>query len=263
MDEQENIAKPYDYHQPVLLNESIEYLITKKDGVYVDGTLGGAGHAAKILDLLMTRGKLLAFDRDINSIEYSKRKLGQFHSQSASPKLLLFNECYSASIARVQEIGSCDGFFLDLGISSHQIDTPSIGLSYRFDSPLDMRFSPEGASAYDLLQTLSEKQIVDILYKYGEEPKAYKIARSIIARRKSGNLKTTFDLREAVEPCVSQRDFNKTLARVFQAFRIAVNGELETLEYTLTHIIPLLNSGRQNCNFIVSFIGRQNSKEYI
>lgn len=232
----------YDYHLPVLLEESIENLITKPDGIYIDGTLGGGGHAAAILHRLISGGKLLAFDMDFNAIEYCKRKF-QKETFSTSGALVFYNQNFSESVHAAYQWGLIQGLLLDLGVSSRQLDTDQIGLSYRINSRLDMRFSGEGQSAEDLINNAHEEKILKILRDYGEEPAARKITSEILKIRKLNPIKTTFDLRDVVARCVPQKIFVKTLSRVFQALRIAVNKELDILEETLTNILPKMAVG--------------------
>lgn len=232
----------YDYHLPVLLQESVDYLVTNPDGIYIDGTLGGGGHTAEILRRLSPAGKLYSFDADVHAIEHCTQK---FPDELATGKLVLCNDNFreACSIKEGSDPFCVSGLLLDLGVSSHQLDTDSIGLSYRVDSRLDMRFGLHGRSAEDLLTTLDESELERLLRLYGEDPNARKIARRIIERRRAAPLSTTFDLRKIIEDTVPPFVHTKTLARVFQALRIAVNDELGALEQTLECIIPKLVPG--------------------
>ncbi len=235
-------AVEYDYHLPVFLKECVDNLITKKCGIYVDGTLGGGGHAAEILSRLDSGGILLAFDKDINAIEHCKIRFEEELKKSPS-KIELINDCYNGACSIIKMRGMFDGLLLDLGVSSMQLDTDSRGLSYRVDSRLDMRFGENGITAEELLNSATEEDLETILRNYGEEPQSRVIARRIIDRRRAGTLKTTFDLRAIVEEVTPKVFHFKALSRVFQAFRIAVNNELTVLENTLKCVIPLLNPG--------------------
>lgn len=236
-------AAEYDYHLPVFRELSVDYLINKDYGIYVDGTLGGGGHAALILRKLCSGGNLWAFDKDENAIEHCRNKFEE-EINSTSPRLVLFNKCYSDACGIIQtEKLAYSGLLLDLGVSSMQLDTDSRGLSYRVNSRLDMRFGDFGISAEELLNSISEEELIRILRLYGEEPYAAPLARLIIERRRSMALTTTFDLRFVIEQNVPKQFQFKTLSRVFQAIRIAVNGELDVLERTLAESLPLLESG--------------------
>lgn len=237
-----DLEAQYDYHLPVMLRETLDLLIWEKCGIYVDGTLGGGGHAAEILAALGERGKLLAFDKDPGSIEHVRMKFEE-ELKSAAPRLSLYNECYGNACGVAREFGLLSGLLLDLGVSSRQLDTDTRGLSYRVDSSLDMRFGPAGETAEQLLSRAPEEEIERILRAYGEEPFARVIARRIVERRRASALHTTFDLRAAVEQSVPESQLFKALSRVFQAFRIAVNSELETLERALRDVSERLKPG--------------------
>ncbi len=230
----------YDYHLPVLLNECIENLINNRSGIYIDGTLGGGGHAARILESLTEGGILLAFDKDPFAIEHCERKYHSYLNDSASVRLRLYNDCYSKAPENALEYGNINGLLLDLGVSSRQLDSESRGLSYRVESPLDMRFGTKGMSAEDLLNNANSDELEMILRTYGEEPRAKLIVRRLIERRRLSPLKTTFDLKEIIENCVPFNLQFKTLSRVFQAIRIYINDELNVLERTIKNIIPIL-----------------------
>lgn len=235
----------YDYHLPVLLQESVDALVTDPDGVYIDGTLGGGGHTAEILSRLSPAGKLFSFDADIHAIEQCRKRFAHELLSGAQSRLVLRHENFreACSIKEGSDPFNVSGLLLDLGVSSHQLDTDSIGLSYRVDSRLDMRFGLHGRSAEDLLATLDEGELERLFRLYGEEPNARKIARRIVERRRAAPVSTTSDLRTLIEDTVPPFVHTKTLARVFQALRIAVNDELGALEQTLECIIPMLAPG--------------------
>jgi len=233
----------YDYHLPVLLDVSIENLVKDANGVYVDGTLGGGGHAEAVLSKLDFGGNLLAFDKDINAVEHCERKLKHFVQENAAPKLTIYNECYSKICDKAAEWGKFSGLLLDLGVSSKQLDTESAGLSYRVDAPLDMRFGNSGTTAAELLKRADIADLTRVLRLYGEEPNSARIARRIVEMRRVIQLNTTFELRDIITSVTPPPLHFKTLSRVFQALRIAVNDELNVLERTLNCIIEHMKPG--------------------
>ncbi len=238
-----SMVAEYDYHLPVMLKETIDFLVTDTNGIYIDGTLGGGGHAAEILQRLDSGGNLFAFDKHSTAIEHCNARFDAELKRGTSGRLRLYNYCYSKVCSFDEIRGQISGLLLDLGVSSKQLDTDSLGLSYRVNSKLDMRFGDTGLTAGDLLSSVSEPELIDILKNYGEEPMARRIASSIMQRRNSNTMNTTFDLREAVEERVPKALHFKALSRVFQAIRIAVNQELKVLEDTLKGIIPMLAPG--------------------
>ncbi len=237
----ENIE--YEYHLSVLLEQSISYLINDRNGIYVDGTLGGGGHAERILRELDSGGNLLAFDKDPDAIAFVKRKLHKYIQKESAPKLTIYNECYSLACEKTAVWGKFNGFLLDLGVSSKQLDSPANGISYRFDAPLDMRFGTIGITAGEFINTASQSELKEVLRKYGEEPFAGLIARRIVEKRRASTILTTTELRELIEEITPPPYRNKTLARVFQAFRIFVNDELNVLEKTLNCIVNNMAKG--------------------
>lgn len=233
----------YDYHLPVMPGETLENLKIKPQGTYIDGTLGGGGHAARILEQLISGGKLIAFDKDPVAIDHCRRKLQQYFNNAASGLFVTYNKAFSEACSVAPTYGGIDGVLLDLGVSSRQLDSPGHGLSYRTDSKLDMRFGSEGTTAYELLNSRSQPEIEKILKEYGEEPFARLIAKNIMQRSMAGQMESTGDLRAVIEEVIPEKYRVKTLSRVFQGLRIAVNDELGELERTLKCIIPLLNPG--------------------
>jgi len=230
----------YNYHLPVLLKESVDYLVWRPDGTYIDGTLGGGGHTEEILRRLVN-GKLIAFDKDEEAIAHCRDKFWG-DQVAADTALMLVNDSFSRACS-ITESGGISGLLLDLGLSSHQLDEGLRGFSHRQNAPIDMRFGSTGKSAEDLLNACSEEELMRILYLYGEEPFAKGIARRISIIRRATPIRTTLDLRSAVEMAVSPKFLNKSLARVFQAVRIAVNGELDVLEETLRNFPKNLETG--------------------
>ena len=233
----------YDYHLPVMLDECIDFLVLSNDGIFIDGTLGGGGHAVRILSKLGSGGNLVVFDKDPGAIAHCERKFQSLLIEKAAPVVTFYNECFSSICDKTEYVGLINGVLLDLGVSSRQLDSDSVGLSYRFDARLDMRFGTSGTTAYDIINKAEPADIKRILYQYGEEPKAGLIARRIEERRRAIPLETTTDLKNLIEELVSPAQLYKTLSRVFQAFRIAVNDELSVLEKALHCYIKMLAPG--------------------
>lgn len=226
-------------HIPVLKYEVIEGLNIKGDGIYLDCTLGGAGHSSEILKRL-TSGKLLAFDQDISAIEASRQRL-----EKISNNFKIYNMNYSQAPRVLREEGiKVDGILMDIGVSSHQIDTPERGFSYMHNAPLDMRMDrTQDFTAKDLLNEYSEEELTEIFLKYGEEKWSKRIAQFIVERRKENPLETTFDLVDVIKAAVpaGARKNGHPAKRVFQAVRIKVNEELKVLEDTIPELVDCLN----------------------
>lgn len=227
------------YHTPVLEKESLAHLLTSPDGLYVDCTLGGGGHAQAILEHLRG-GRLIGFDRDEEAIRVSR------------DRLRVFGEAFTALHAPFGHIrdsltdlgiGAVQGILLDLGVSSHHLDEASRGFSFQEEGPLDMRMDRRTArSAADVVNTYNEQDLASVLVNYGEEREAVRIARAVTARRP---LTTTAQLAEVVRSVVRQPHATKALARVFQALRIEVNGELQELHAVLGAVpVTLAPGGR-------------------
>jgi 16S rRNA (cytosine1402-N4)-methyltransferase len=233
------VIQEYDYHIPVMLEEVCNFLITDPDGIYIDGTLGGGGHTAEILARLSTKGKIIAFDADEQAIEHCSKKFAAELEKSDS-RLVLYNDNFIRACSIGELRGKVLGLLLDLGVSSRQLDSGSRGISHRVNSRLTMSFGSRGNTAEDLLDGADEREIEAILKKYGEEPFARVIARRIVQRRRAAPLRSTYDLRSVIEEVVPPHILSKSVARVFQALRIAVNDELGVLEKTLRGIIPVL-----------------------
>lgn len=230
----------YDYHKPVLVEKVLEFLMVKPDGVYVDATLGGGGHTERILEKLSPTGVLIGIDADMDAVEYSKKRFGE--------KIFIFRSNFShlPEILSLKNILSIDGILFDLGISSFQIDNPQKGFSFSKNGVLDMRFDKrQKIDARYIVNNYSEFDLASIIYKYGEEKHSRKIAKKIVNERVINPINTTSELSSIIESVVGKKFLNKTLARVFQALRIEVNQELETLRKALETSIELLNtSGR-------------------
>jgi 16S rRNA (cytosine1402-N4)-methyltransferase len=239
----------HSYHTPVMLQEVLDLVLTDPDGLYLDGTIGGGGHAAAILKRLQG-GKLIGFDGDPDAIAACRGAFREELARGAQSRLELVHGSYllacSKEEIRARIAGLVSGIVLDLGVSSHQLDEPSRGFSYRYDAPLDLRFggpSSAAPSAAELLAELDERTIADLLYRYGQERASRRIARAIVRARQTMPIRTTGQLRTIVEQCVPPRIRYDVLSRVFQALRIAVNGELEQLEAFLDCVPELLRPG--------------------
>ena len=229
------------YHVPVMVEEVVTGLVTDPSGVYVDATAGGGGHAEALLRALGERGHLLACDRDAAAVNEAGRRLDPYRGRAT------FLQCAFSSLTRSAaplldrlERSGVEGVLFDLGVSSHQIDEPGRGFSYHQDGPLDMRMDRgEGEPAEQLLARIREADLVELIRRYGEERQAGRIARAICRSRDEGRMETTAHLARAIETTGPQRP-TKTLARVFQALRIAVNDELAELEKGIEAAIDLL-----------------------
>ncbi|WP_353106014.1 16S rRNA (cytosine(1402)-N(4))-methyltransferase RsmH [Acetoanaerobium noterae] len=230
-------------HVTVLLNEAVDILDIKPDGIYVDGTLGGAGHSLEIVKKL-TSGKLICFDQDINAISAAKEKLKDFMD-----KTILVHSNFENLREELNKLGieSIDGFLVDLGVSSHQLDVPERGFSYMQDAPLDMRMDNDAElSAYDVVNTYSEAELKRVIKDYGEENWSARIAKLIVERRATMPIRTTFELVDAIKAAIPKkmRDENQHPAkRTFQAIRIEVNRELDVIEKTLLAAVEMMNEG--------------------
>lgn len=223
-------------HISVLLNECIESLNIKHDGVYIDGTAGGAGHSKEIAKRLDT-GLLLALDQDPDAVEVATERL-----KDLPAKVIRANFSQMDTVALSEGIEKVDGILLDLGVSSHQLDTAERGFSYHKDAPLDMRMSQKGISAKDIVNNFSEKELSDILIRFGEEKFSKRIASRIVEARKQKEISTTLELAEIIANAVpaSQRRDGHPARKSFQALRIAVNGELDVLNEVLDKAFDLL-----------------------
>ena len=221
------------YHNPVLLNESVQGLAINPDGVYVDVTFGGGGHSKEILKHLGTNGRLLAFDTDVDA-----RK-----NRIVDDRFTLIPENfrYLKRYLRFYGITKVDGILADLGVSSHQFDSVQRGFSTRFEAKLDMRMNQESSlSAFEILNTYDEDKLANILFQYGELRSSKAMAGSIVKYRRNKILETTFDLKNAIKDFLPKARESKVLAQVFQAVRIEVNQELEVLKEFLQQAADLL-----------------------
>ena len=238
-------------HVPVLKKEVIECLNVKKDGVYVDGTLGGGGHSLCILERLSSTGKLIGIDRDKDAINAAKKKLEKYTN------FVTVHDNYENIDKILQNLGidNIDGILLDLGVSSYQLDEASRGFSYMANASLDMRMNREDKfTAFDVINKYTEQKLIDIFFEYGEEKYSRQIAKKIIEQRQQKEIMTTLELVEIIKSAVPKKalqDKGHPAKRVFQAIRIEVNGELIKLKETIASSIKSLKPGGRMA--IISF----------
>lgn len=227
-------------HISVMLNECIEGLNIKPDGIYVDGTAGGAGHSREIAKKVKT-GKLYSLDQDPDAVQIATERLSEYECAT----VIQTNFCHMKEVLSEQGVYGVDGILLDLGVSSHQLDKAERGFSYNANALLDMRMSQSGLSAKDVVNTYSVDQLTKIIRDYGEEKFARKIALNIEKARNVKEIQTTFELADIVKqsvPAASRREKNPC-KRTFQAIRIEVNGELDVLKQALDSAFEMLNPG--------------------
>lgn len=234
-------------HIPVLLSECMEGLNIKPDGVYVDGTTGGAGHSREIAKRLTT-GRLIAIDRDPEAVAVAAERLKDFNAEVVHRNYSEIDEVLSE-----RGISGADGILLDLGVSSHQLDQAERGFSYHSDALLDMRMSKEGMSAKDVVNTYSFEELSRIIFEYGEEKFARNIALNIVRQREIKPIETTLELAEIVKSSVPQkvRREKNPCKKTFQAIRIEVNSEFTHLGTALDKAFDCLNKGGRLC--IITF----------
>ncbi|MBP5565708.1 MAG: 16S rRNA (cytosine(1402)-N(4))-methyltransferase RsmH [Lachnospiraceae bacterium] len=238
-------------HVSVLLRETVDGLNVKENGIYVDCTLGGAGHSYEILKRLNGTGRLIGIDQDADALKAAKERLKEFdnvtyvHSNFENIKEIVKTECD----------GLVDGIIADLGVSSYQFDTPERGFSYRFDAPLDMRMNKENElSAYEIVNEYDESDLYRVIRDYGEDKFAKNIAKHICLRRQEAPIKTTFELNEIIKAAIPAKMREKgghPSKRTFQALRIECNREIEVLENTLDDMIDCLKDEGRLC--IITF----------
>ena len=230
-----------DYHIPVLYYETLDNLVINPDGIYIDCTLGGGSHSEGILERLSDKGLLISIDQDTNAIEYSKKRLEKFGSKW---KVFKGNFENIDTIAYMAGVDKVDGILMDIGVSSKQLDDPDRGFSYRYDVKLDMRMNiDQKISAYDVVNTYSEEQLSKIIFEYGEERHARKIAKLIVEERKSSSIEKTSDLISLIKRAYPERASKHPAKKTFQAIRIEVNRELEVLENAMSKAVELLKVG--------------------
>ncbi|MDC1104238.1 16S rRNA (cytosine(1402)-N(4))-methyltransferase RsmH [Polaribacter sp.] len=223
------------YHNPVLLKESVDALSIKEDGVYVDVTFGGGGHSREILSRLGPKGKLFAFDQDPDALENL--------IDDARFVLIPENFRFISRFLRFHRIKKVDGVLADLGVSSHQFDEAERGFSIRFDGDLDMRMNQKSkVSAKEIINNYSEEKLAEILFLYGELRNSRNIAKTIVEQRSVAKIETSFQLKNVLQKYLPNAKEHKILAQIFQAIRIEVNEELDVLREFLAQIPSLLSS---------------------
>lgn len=237
-------------HLPVLLEEVVDGLAIKPEGIYIDATFGRGGHSQAILKLLNEKGKLLVMDKDPQAIATAKQRFGN------DPRVVIEHASFAELENRVAKegwMGKVDGLLLDLGVSSPQLDEASRGFSFMREGPLDMRMdTSKGMDAATWLMQAEEKELADVLWQYGEERFSRRIARSIIKRREQGPINSTTELAELIAKSVPKKEQHKNPAtRSFQAIRIFINNELEEIKKVLQQSVNVLKEGGRIC--VISF----------
>ena len=236
------INRQQEYHTPVLVDEAVGYLITRRDGIYIDGTLGGGGHAEAILQRLSPEGKMIGIDKDEDALTFAQNRLKQYRDRT---QFMQANYSEIGSVMQRLHIEQCHGILLDLGVSSHQLDSTERGFSFQASAVLDMRMdrTNQGVTAEEIINTWSSEDLASLFWKYGEERHSRAIARAIVRQRDLQRITMTDNLRAAVETVANRAFLKKTLARIFQALRIAVNDELSHLQQALQQMIEFLTIG--------------------
>jgi len=232
------------YHIPVLLNESIDGLNIQPGGIYVDVTMGGGGHSHAILKRLDANAHLYSFDQDADAEANLKQNHGDDLLNDERFTFVRSNFRYLKNWMRYHGVEQIDGLLADLGVSSHHFDDESRGFSFRFESPLDMRMNKRSSkTAADIVNNYAEEALADILYLYGELKNSRKIASLLVKARQEKKIETTGDFITVVEPLFKREREKKDLAKLFQALRIEVNGEMSALKELLTSVIDILKPG--------------------
>ncbi len=233
------------HHTPVLLEESIDYLVTDKSGIYFDATLGFGGHTEAFLKFLNQDAVVAATDVDVNAFNFSKEKF----SKDDRARLYNFNFSEIDIIAKIESFGFFDGIFADLGVSSFQLDDPGSGFTYREEAKLDLRMDKSKVvSAADIINSFSKEDLADIFFRYGEERNSRRIAGEICRQRINFKIETTLQLADIITKVIPPKHQNKTLSRIFQALRIYINDELEVLKTFIDKSVGLL---RKNGRIVI------------
>ena len=239
-------------HKSVLLNETIEGLSIRPDGIYVDGTLGGAGHASEVCQRLSAKGRFIGIDQDQDAIIAASERLAAYEDRVT---IIRSNYCYMVNELRERGIRHVDGILLDLGVSSYQLDNEERGFTYRVDAPLDMRMDQrQDRTAADIVNGYEERELYRIIRDYGEDKFAKNIAKHIVAARKKAPIRTTGELTEIIRQSIPMRvqaAGGHPAKRTFQAIRIELNRELDVLRDSLDGMIDLLNDDGRIC--IITF----------
>ena len=232
------------YHIPVLLNESIDGLNLQPGGIYVDVTMGGGGHSHEILKRLDANAHLYSFDQDADAEANLKQNHGDDLLNDERFTFVRSNFRYLKNWMRYHGVEQIDGLLADLGVSSHHFDDESRGFSFRFESPLDMRMNKRSSkTAADIVNNYAEEALADIFYLYGELKNSRKIASLLVKARQEKKIETTGDFIAVVEPLFKREREKKDLAKLFQALRIEVNGEMSALKELLTSVVDILKPG--------------------
>lgn len=232
------------YHIPVLLNESIEGLNLQKGGIYVDVTMGGGGHTLEILNRMDKDATLFSFDQDLDAYQNMLESHSDEIAQDERFVFVRSNFRYLKNWMRYHGVEQIDGLLADLGVSSHHFDDENRGFSFRFDSPLDMRMNKSATqTAADVVNNYSEEALADVFYLYGELKNARRIASLLVKQRAQNEIKTTQQLITVLEPLFKREREKKDLAKLFQALRIEVNGEMQALKEMLNSATQLLKKG--------------------
>ena len=238
-------------HKSVLLDETIEGLSIRPDGIYVDGTLGGAGHASEVCQRLSAKGRFIGIDQDQDAIIAANERLAAYEDRVT---IIRSNYCYMVNELKNLGIQKVNGIVLDLGVSSYQLDNEERGFTYRVDAPLDMRMDQrQSRTAADIVNGYDEKELYRIIRDYGEDKFAKNIAKHIVKNRADKPIETTFELNEIIKAAVpaKMRQNGHPSKQTFQAIRIECNQELEVLKKALDELIDLLNPGGRFC--IITF----------
>lgn len=232
-----NLQEKTHTHIPVMTGEALKYLNLNPDGIYIDGTIGGGGHAKMILSMLSSKGKLIGIDRDPEALALCRERF------NSTDQISLHHNSYH-NIYKIMEeldIQKVNGILLDLGLSSIQLNSKRRGFSFKNDGRIDMRFdNSSGTTAEDLIKGLTEKELANIIFEFGEERRSRRISKAI---KEASELSTTSDIKEAIRKSTPPHHRNKTLARVFQALRIAVNDEIDKLVQFLKEFMNYLDFG--------------------
>jgi 16S rRNA (cytosine1402-N4)-methyltransferase len=232
-------ATPNPGHVPVLPDETVRLLAPRPGETWVDGTTGGGGHTKLIAERVGPTGRVIGLDQDPTMLDRARTRLA-----GLPVELVHANFDQLAEVLAARGLGQVDGVLADIGFSSDQLDDPARGLSFRTDGPLDMRLDPTaGTTAADLVNTLSEGALADLLYEFGEERKSRWVARRVVERRRTKKFETTADLADVVRRCVPRSGGLDPATRTFQALRIAVNDELGTLDRLLAALPAVLKPG--------------------
>ncbi len=233
-------------HIPVLYNETINALNVKPDGIYADGTLGGAGHASGVCKLLNKEGRFIGFDQDAEAIKTATQRLSEY-KKNTNIDIVKSNYVNMPSVLKEMGIDKVDGILLDIGVSSYQLDNGERGFSYMEDAKLDMRMDKDNPlSAYEVVNTYTKEDLARIIRNYGEDNFANNIAKHIVQRRNEKPIETTFELAKIIKESIPAKirvNGGNPAKRTFQAIRIEVNKELEVLEKSIDAMIDMLNPG--------------------